>query len=133
MDTRFRFTKSKLHAIKPDPSKRLYFHDTETPGLGLTVTQKGSKSFFIKYGRAKAARRVALTRDDHSDDFPATSRFPELTVEQARKRAARVLLEKTQGTDPIQKKRQEDGSHRANRLQAESASISNCRSANSAI
>ncbi len=47
MSSSFKFTKTKLEALEyASPGKRRYYQDEETPGLGLTVTDK-SKTFFV--------------------------------------------------------------------------------------
>ncbi|MCZ6656389.1 MAG: integrase arm-type DNA-binding domain-containing protein, partial [Gammaproteobacteria bacterium] len=108
MDTRFKFTKTKLAALEyAAPGKRSYYHDTEVPGMGLTVTDK-SKTFFVQYGRAKSLRRHALTDPDSaiSTNRLGAKDRPGITVEIARKRASAVLVEMAaDGRDPIAKKR----------------------------
>ncbi|MCZ6659601.1 MAG: integrase family protein [Gammaproteobacteria bacterium] len=100
--TKFKFTTPKIRGLQPDSKKRRYLYDEQLPGLGLTVTPKGTKSFFLQVGRDKAKRRIALT--DAASSRPS-SRFPDITVEIARQRAANMLSKIERGTDPIQEKR----------------------------
>jgi len=59
----------------PTDTDRIYFYDTDAPGLALCVTGKGTKTFYW-YGR------VAGRPHRHK-----LGRFPAVSVEQARKRA----------------------------------------------
>ena len=45
MDTRTKFTNPKLRNLKAAPAgKRDYYYDPTLPGLGITVTDKGTNS-----------------------------------------------------------------------------------------
>jgi len=92
--TRFNFTQAAIVAVKP-PTKqeRVYVYDKHTPALALCVTRSGSRTFYVYrriYGRPV---RVRL------------GRFPEMTLDQARKQAAVVLAEIARGNDPQEQKR----------------------------
>lgn len=75
-ESRLRFTKAALTAIgAPADRSRAVYHDTEVKGLVLIVTANGAKSFYV-YRRVEGQpTRVFI------------GRFPDLSVEQARKMA----------------------------------------------
>lgn len=90
---RLKFTKKLLLRVEPPPRGRLYFYDTETPHLLFQITENGARSFYVY-------RRV--------DGRPSRIRlggFPELTVEQARKKAERINGQIAHGEDPQAKRR----------------------------
>ncbi len=92
--TRFNFTKAAIARVKPPGhQERVYVYDKRTPALALCVTRSGSRTFYVYrriYGRPV---RVRLER------------FPEMTIDQARKQAAVVLAEIARGNDPQEQKR----------------------------
>ena len=90
----FNFTKRFLEAIEiPDSGKRLYLYDTKVRGLELMVTGQGAKSFKV-YRRIKDKPvRVTL------------GKFPEMTIEQARKEAQRTINTMNTGINPNEEKR----------------------------
>jgi integrase len=74
-------------------SGRQYIFDTDVPALALCLTAAGSKTFYV-YRRVQGKpQRIRL------------GGYPELTVEQARKRAAEVNLQIVDGQNPQQAKR----------------------------
>ncbi|WP_353853424.1 tyrosine-type recombinase/integrase [Accumulibacter sp.] len=78
----------------PEPGKRATYHDTLQRGMQVRVTSAGVKTFSM-YRRTKggAPERVTL------------GRFPDMTVEQARKAAALIASEIEQGANPAEVKR----------------------------
>lgn len=75
----------------PDPSLRVnqnLYYDDSLKGFGVRVTVKGSKAFFIEKIIHGKLRRITL------------GRYPELTVEQARKEAHKLLGKIAIGIDP---------------------------------
>ena len=76
-----KFTKAAIIAIASDSGKRLEFADSVLPGLRLRVTPTGSKSFCVTRYREGKFIRVTL------------GKFPDLTVDQARDMASRILGE----------------------------------------
>jgi len=92
-ERRFAFTKSRLQALPVPTSGRDLYHDEKTPGLVVTVTPTGSKSFAL-YRRIQG-RPARL----HIGSFPA------ITVEQARKLAAGLNVAIAAGHDPQETKR----------------------------
>lgn len=94
MQKRFNFTKKILTSItNPEQGKRLYFYDTKIPGLTLSITSTGTKSFMIyKKVKGKPLRHTL-------------GRFPAMTVEQARREGQQVLGQIATGIDPMQQKK----------------------------
>ncbi len=81
-------------AVKPPTDQeRVYIYDKRTPALALCVTRGESRTFYV-YPRIHGRPvRVRL------------GRFPEMTIDQARKQAAVVLAEIARGNDPQEQKR----------------------------
>lgn len=86
-----KLTKRSVDALEP-AATRLYFYDTELQGFGLKILPSGVRVFFVQYrtegGRRGKARRVVI------------GRYGQITVEQARKHAAKLLAGVAQGADP---------------------------------
>lgn len=68
------------------------FYDDNLKGFGVRVTSGGSKSFFVEKLIKRKLRRITI------------GRYPELTVEQARKEAQKLLGKIATGIDPIAEK-----------------------------
>lgn len=99
MDGMINFTKDALTALRqPEIGQRAVYHDTKTTGLQLRVTHGGVKTFSL-FRRIKGGlpERVTL------------GRFPDMTIEQARKLAARVNSEIEEGSNPAEVKRAHKG------------------------
>ncbi|MSQ71266.1 MAG: site-specific integrase, partial [Betaproteobacteria bacterium] len=95
MDSRFNFTKESLVRLPlPEQGTRATYHDDKTTGLQLRVTAAGVKTFSV-YRRIKGGQPERVT----------LGRFPELTVENARKLAARVNAAIEEGSNPAEVKR----------------------------
>lgn len=94
-ENRIGFTKEALQALpKPEAGKRAVYLDTKTTGLQVRVTDAGAKTFSV-YRRIKGGRPERVT----------LGRFPAMTLEQARKQAARVNAEIEEGANPADVKR----------------------------
>jgi len=90
MATRFSFTKPQLDALpEPSPGERVIYHDTNknAAGLQLRVTST-SKTFFIQ-------KRV-----DGKPERVTIGKFPDYSIENARKEAARLTALIAQGINP---------------------------------
>ncbi|QSA98819.1 site-specific integrase [Methylococcus sp. EFPC2] len=88
--TRFSFTKPQLDALPPaGAGERIIYHDTHknAGGLQLRVTST-SKTFFIQRRISGKPERVTL------------GKFPDMTIEQARKEVARLNALIVQGINP---------------------------------
>jgi integrase len=93
-DTSFNFTKKSLDALcVPGKGKRLYVYDTKVRGLELMVTEHGAKSFKVYRKFNDKPIRVTL------------GKYPEMTVEQARNEAQRVISEMIKGKNPNEEKK----------------------------
>lgn len=92
--TRFNFTKAILEKLSvAQDGKRLYCLDTKVNGLGLATTANGTKSFYVVRRIGSNTKRVTL------------GRYPDMTIDQARKNAIKVLGMIADGIDPIDLKR----------------------------
>ena len=87
--TSLNFTKAALAALSAPPSgKRSYFRDTKTRGLTFAITDKGTRSF-VFYRKIKGRpQRINI------------GRFDELSIEQARNKAAELNALVATGWDP---------------------------------
>jgi integrase len=90
----FNFTKKTLDSLSlPETGKRLYFYDIKIRGLELMVTEQGTKSF--KVYRKCNGKPVRVT----------LGKYPELSVENARNEAQRVIAEMLRGKNPNSEKK----------------------------
>ena len=93
---RLKFTKRALESLPlPQEGKRETYLDTECPALAVRITSSGAKSFILQ-------RRV-----NGKPTFITLGRFPEMTIEQARKSAAGAHVKINDGTSPNAVKRAE--------------------------
>jgi integrase len=88
------FTKKFLDSLTTDPGKRLVVRDDKVAGLQLRVTGRGVKTFSI-YRRMKAGGPERIT----------LGRYPTMTIETARKRAASINNVIEGGANPAESKR----------------------------
>ena len=84
---KLKFTKTALMAIEPPAINRLNVYDTEIPKLVLRITAAGSRTFYV-------IKRVGAM------EWIKLGSFPEMTVEQARTNAQKVLSEFATGANP---------------------------------
>jgi len=92
-----RLTKRLVDAAQPGET----VWDGEMPGFGLRVTEKGAKSYVLKY-RAHGRQRW-LTIGRHGHPMPLEAQMPSGTVwtpHSARNEAVRLLGRVKHGTDP---------------------------------
>ena len=74
------FTKKSLDFLPlPIKGKRLYVYDTKVRGLEFVITERGAKSFKVYRKLNDKPIRVSL------------GKYPEMTVEQARHEAQKVI------------------------------------------
>jgi site-specific recombinase XerC len=93
MINKINFTKAIIDTLpEPEPKKRDIYHDTKTPGLQLRVT--GVKTFFVNR-RIKSGDPERIT----------LGRYPEMTIEQARRKTMKVLHDIAEGKNPAEIKR----------------------------
>ena len=99
MSNSLNFTKEALQGLPtPDSGKRTVYLDAKTTGLQIRVTDTGAKTFSV-YRRMKGGRPERIT----------LGRFPTMTIEQARKQAARINAEIEEGSNPAEVKRAHRG------------------------
>lgn len=112
------FTKDALEEIEAPAKGRVYIHDTKIPALGICVTEKGTKSFFVRAtvqhkrkdgGIAPTTKRITL------------GRFPPMKVEQARTAAKKKLSDAVEGVDPTAVKRAQKATDAVTGLTVEQA------------
>lgn len=88
------FTKATLEALPTPYTGRTEYQDTKISGLKIRVTSKGVKTFCVlKRVKGGAPLRSTL------------GRFPEMSIEQARRQAMSVLSEIAEGGNPAEVKR----------------------------
>ena len=85
----YRITKSRVDALSPPASGQIFVRDAELKGFAVRVTASGTRSFIVEKRIAGRLRRFTLAK------------YPELTVEQARKLAQAQLGKIASGVDPI--------------------------------
>lgn len=90
-----KITKSTVDKIKPPSDKaQTFYRDDILKGFALRITANGIKSFVVEKLINHKVRRITL------------GRYGELTVEQARKEAQKILGKIATGIDPIAEKQQ---------------------------
>jgi integrase len=95
MADKLNFTKAAIDALPlPETGKRAEYCDTKQAGLRLRVTSTGVKAFCVlKRIRGAGMERVTLAR------------YPEITIEQARKKTAELLGKIAEGNNPAEARR----------------------------
>lgn len=93
MAERFNFTKAQIEGLpQAAAGKRDYYHDADGPqsisGLVLMVTATGAKSFQVYRKMEGKPVRVTL------------GRYPDMTIEQARRKAKAALSSMAEGINP---------------------------------
>lgn len=79
--------------VKNQTTQKRYY-DAILKGFGVRVTSGGSKAFFVEKLVNRKLRRITV------------GRYPELTVEQARKEAQKLMGKIATGIDPLAEKRE---------------------------
>lgn len=95
MAEKLNFNKAAIEALPiPASGQRAEYIDTKQPSLRLRVTPSGVKSFCVlKRIRGAGMERVTL------------GRYPDMTIEQARKKAAELLGKIAEGNNPAEARR----------------------------
>jgi len=88
-------TKRLLESLKPISEKRIVVKDTEVPGLEVRVSPRGEVRFFLYYRNQNGEQRR-----------PKIGTFPNLSVDDARKKARVWLTEADRGGDPSHERTQ---------------------------
>lgn len=92
---KFNFTKAAIESLPIPASGRATYHDIKAIGLQLRVSSTGVKTFSI-FKRVKHGNPERVT----------LGRFPEMTVEQARRKAAEINSLILEGQNPADRLRQ---------------------------
>lgn len=89
---RFSFTKRLLEQLKPG-DRQTWVYDDRTPGLALLITPADARTFYLAKRMDGRYRRVKI------------GPFPEVSIEQARKQAAKLIGELASGENPAESRR----------------------------
>lgn len=93
---KFNFTKAALDSLPvPASGKRGYYYDTKMRGLGISITSNQVKSFLVYRWVNGKPERVTL------------GRYPDLSIEQARRKTEEINAAIAQGHNPNDKRRAE--------------------------
>ena len=94
MVNRIKFTKTDLLKLAlPEQGKRTTVYDSQVPKLALRATATGTKTFYVVKRTGAAMTWLKL------------GSFPEMTVEQARIEASKILGEFASGANPAKARR----------------------------
>lgn len=96
MAKKFNFTKAEIDSLPlPERGKRDTYQDTKISGLQLRISHTGVKTFSV-FKRIKCGdpERVTL------------GRYPEMTIDQARRKAMEINLAISEGRNPAERKRE---------------------------
>ncbi len=95
-DKRINFTKRALDYLPfPANGQYLTIHDVKAPGLFIRITATGHKTFNVQRRVNGKPQRVKL------------GWYPEMTIEQARRKSRTVLNQLAEGINPIVQQRAE--------------------------
>jgi len=94
MNSVINFTKANLETLPTPASARVEYQDGKTPGLKIRVTPNNVKTFCV-LKRIKGGSPLRTT----------LGRFPDMSIEQARRQAAVILAEIAEGGNPSEVKR----------------------------
>jgi integrase len=87
------FTKQFLMKCKAPAKGRVYFHDSQEKGLSAYITAQGVITFFVRKRIAGRDERIHL------------GHFPELSIENARKKALAAKADVARGIDPNEERK----------------------------
>ncbi len=113
-----KLTKRGVDAFKRGPADR-FLWDDELRGFGLKVTPAGRKSYLVQYrsgGRVAPTKRITI------------GTHGELTPEQARQEAKRLLADVARGRDPAAERARQRRRYRSGRQWIGSSRIMRTRS-----
>ena len=87
-----KLTKSFIEKLEPPTTGQAFYRDEQFTGFAVRVTAQGAKSFILEKRVAGKVKRITL------------GRYPDLTVEQARKEAQKFIGKIATGINPIKEK-----------------------------
>ena len=99
MSNKFNFTKAAIESLNIPKEKRQTYHDLKIVGLQIRVTPTGVKTFSV-FRRVKNGSPIRIT----------LGKYPDLTIEQARRQASEInaqIANKENPIDAIRKNKQE--------------------------
>ncbi|MBY6017369.1 tyrosine-type recombinase/integrase [Halomonas denitrificans] len=103
------FTKRSLEQVSPRKARfRIKDQGNRDSVAGLLVEVMPSGSMFYRYRRRLRGKDVQVT----------IGRFPEISIENARKKASQLALELMEGVDPNQRKREQMAEEQRQRTEA---------------
>jgi integrase len=88
MTNRFTFTKTKLEALTAPQDGRQYWYDSKQDGLTVCITRANTRTFYVYRWANGRPVRILI------------GRFPQTSVEAARKAAQSLIGEMAKGNDP---------------------------------
>ncbi len=91
------FTKTTVESLPTPESKRAYYADEKIKGFGLSISPHGTKTFFVHRKINGVPQRMTI------------GHFPDVTVDQARKKAQELIGVIATGTDPQEARRASKG------------------------
>lgn len=95
MAKKYNFTKAEIDALPlPQKGKRDTYHDTKVNGLHLRISSTGIKTFSV-FKRIKGGNPERIT----------LGRYPDMTIDQARRRTMEINLAIADGRNPAEAKR----------------------------
>ena len=89
------FSKARLEGLPVPAKRRVYHYDQKTPGLCIAVMPTGRKVFYVYRWVAGRPTRIRI------------GRFPDISLETARKQAAELNAAIARGEDPQAQRRQQ--------------------------
>ena len=96
MANKFNFTKAEIDSLPiPEHGKRDTYRDTKTGGLQLRVSHTGIKTFSV-FRRIKCGEPERVT----------LGRYPDMTIDRARRIAMEINLAISEGRNPAERKRE---------------------------
>ncbi|VVQ05171.1 tyrosine-type recombinase/integrase [Pseudomonas fluorescens] len=95
---KIQFTIAALDALPlPEPGTRVTYHDKTVSGLQIRVTSNGTKTFYVFMRVNGKPERVKV--GEHT--------YPEMTIDQARKKAKAIIHQIAEGQSPAAAKRED--------------------------
>ena len=85
---RINFTKAEIEGLPlPEDGKRVWYWDTKTNGLALRISSKGNRRFYVYRWVSGKPQQISI------------GSYPDVTIEQARRKAAELNGAAAQGVD----------------------------------
>jgi len=98
-------TDRKIDSLKPG-KKIVEWWDKKVQGIGIRVSPKGKKTWFVMYRFAGLRRRLRC------------GRYPAVSLDKARQKAKQAVLDVSDGKDPAQERKDQELLVKRERLEA---------------